>query len=153
MAVLRAVTLWAAAFAGLLSGSRPALGQDDSARKAVEFAVGNVEFLALHEIAHLLIAEKDIPILGPEENAADYIATLALLREAPLDPAFNDRALARSSVVEHHLDMVGVDGSIPLAPTNLQSARKSARLSAEPARLPRTVLPHRRFPRWSPPAT
>ncbi len=24
---------------------------------------------------------------------------------------------ARSSVVEHHLDMVGVGGSIPLAPT------------------------------------
>lgn len=54
---------------------------------AVEFVVGNVEFLLLHEIAHFLIAEKELPIIGPEENAADYIATLALLRESSLDPA------------------------------------------------------------------
>jgi hypothetical protein len=62
-------------------------------RDAVAFVVGNVEFLLLHEIGHLLIGEKDIPIIGPEENAADYIATLALLREEPLDPSQADRAL------------------------------------------------------------
>jgi hypothetical protein len=60
---------------------------------ALDFAVGNVEFLLVHEIAHLLIDEKNVPIIGPEENAADYIATLALLREAPLDPAQENRAL------------------------------------------------------------
>jgi hypothetical protein len=54
---------------------------------ATTFAVGNVEFLLLHEIAHFLIDEKELPIIGPEENAADYIATLALLREESLDPA------------------------------------------------------------------
>lgn len=60
---------------------------------AVAFVVGNVEFLLLHEIAHLLIAEKDLPIIGPEENAADYIATLALLTEAPLDPEREGRGV------------------------------------------------------------
>jgi hypothetical protein len=60
---------------------------------ALDFAVGNVEFLLVHEIAHFLIDEKNVPIIGPEENAADYIATLALLREAPLDPAQQNRAL------------------------------------------------------------
>jgi hypothetical protein len=60
---------------------------------ALDFAVGNVEFLLVHEIAHFLIDEKNVPIIGPEENAADYIATLALLREAPLDPTHQNRAL------------------------------------------------------------
>jgi Putative metallopeptidase len=89
----RTLGVCAAALATVLAASGSALAQDDPAHKAIEFAVGNVEFLALHEIGHFLIAEKEVPILGPEENAADYIATLALLREAPLDPALNDRAL------------------------------------------------------------
>jgi Putative metallopeptidase len=93
MTAPRLTGIWAAALSALLSASTPALGQDDPTRSAIEFAVGNVEFLALHEIGHFLIAEKEVPILGPVENAADYIATLALLREAPLDPALNDRAL------------------------------------------------------------
>ena len=58
----------------------------------IEFVVGNVEYLLVHEIAHLLISEKSIPIIGPVENAADYIATMALLREEPLDPTQRDRA-------------------------------------------------------------
>jgi len=60
---------------------------------AIAFVLGNVEFLLLHEIAHFLIAEKDVPIIGPEENAADYIATLALLREPPLDATQGSRAV------------------------------------------------------------
>jgi hypothetical protein len=58
----------------------------------IGFVVGNIEYLLVHEIAHLLIAEKNIPIIGPVENAADYIATLALIREEPLDPTQRDRA-------------------------------------------------------------
>jgi hypothetical protein len=58
----------------------------------IEFVVGNVEYLLVHEIAHLLISEKNIPIIGPVENAADYIATMALLLEEPLDPTQRDRA-------------------------------------------------------------
>lgn len=59
----------------------------------VAFVVGNVEYLLVHEIAHFLISEKDVPIVGPIENAADYIATMALLREEPLDPMQRDRAV------------------------------------------------------------
>ena len=59
----------------------------------ISFVLGNIEFLLLHEIGHFLIAEKSIPVIGPEENAADYIATLALIREEPLDPTQQDRAL------------------------------------------------------------
>lgn len=53
----------------------PQLNED-----ALVFVLGNIEYLVLHEIAHFLINEKDIPILGPVENAADYMATLALIR-------------------------------------------------------------------------
>ena len=59
----------------------------------VEFVVGNLEYLLIHEIGHFVIAEREIPIVGPLENAADYIATLALIREQPLDPLRSDRAL------------------------------------------------------------
>ncbi len=45
-----------------------------------EFALNNSIFVLYHEIAHLLIDELDIPILGREENAADNFATLMLLR-------------------------------------------------------------------------
>jgi hypothetical protein len=78
-------------------GQRPraaAPEQNSSSSAAViEFVVGNIEFLLVHELAHLLIDEKDVPIIGSEESAADYIATLALIREDPLDPAQQDRAL------------------------------------------------------------
>jgi len=45
-----------------------------------EFALNNSIFVLYHEIAHLLIAKLDIPILGREENAADNFATLMLMR-------------------------------------------------------------------------
>lgn len=75
--------------AGAQSRAARATQQEESA--AVTFVVGNVEFLLLHEIAHFLIDEKALPIIGPEENAADYIATLALLREESLDPERESR--------------------------------------------------------------
>lgn len=92
MAALAAAALLAAATrANVDAQQRAASGRTNPA--ALDFAVGNVEFLLVHEIAHFLIDEKDVPIIGPEENAADYIATLALLREAPLDPTQENRAL------------------------------------------------------------
>jgi hypothetical protein len=97
----RAIPAALAAIVTLLAGTaahedagaqaRSAAGTTNPA--ALDFAVGNVEFLLVHEIAHFLIDEKNVPIIGPEENAADYIATLALLREAPLDPTQENRAL------------------------------------------------------------
>ncbi len=44
------------------------------------FVLGNIEYVLLHELAHVLIGDLDIPIIGPEENAADYIATATLIR-------------------------------------------------------------------------
>lgn len=55
--------------------------QDEKKDAALDFVVGNIKFILLHELAHVVIGEKQIPILGPEESAADYFATTTLLRE------------------------------------------------------------------------
>jgi hypothetical protein len=86
MLALGALLFQAAAPADAVAQSRRARAAEQDDTASVAFVVGNVEFLLLHEIAHFLIGEKELPILGPEENAADYIATLALLREESLDP-------------------------------------------------------------------
>jgi hypothetical protein len=52
----------------------------DRTRALEEFVIGNAQFVLLHELAHLVINEKNVPILGPEESAADYIASMLLVR-------------------------------------------------------------------------
>jgi len=50
-----------------------------------DFVMGNFQFTLLHELAHVAIWDLKPPIIGPEEYAADYLATVFLLRplEAP----------------------------------------------------------------------
>jgi hypothetical protein len=51
----------------------------------VDFVMGNLQFTLLHELAHVAIWDIQPPIIGAEEYAADYLATISLLRplEAP----------------------------------------------------------------------
>jgi hypothetical protein len=86
------LSLWLAC-AAVPADAQTGAGSTNVEAAAIAIVVGNVEFLLLHEIAHYVVNEKNVPILGPEENAADYIATLALLREPPLDPARGSRAV------------------------------------------------------------
>jgi hypothetical protein len=79
--------------AGAAVDAQPPLTRSVPETTPVEFVVGNLEYLLVHEMGHVVIAESEIPIVGPIENAADYIATLALIREEPLDPLQSDRAL------------------------------------------------------------
>jgi hypothetical protein len=51
------------------------------------FVLGNLEFVLLHELAHLVIGELRVPVLGSEEEAADYLAATALLVVTRDDPA------------------------------------------------------------------
>ena len=46
---------------------------------AIRFMLANTLWTLVHEMAHALIAELDVPLLGREEDAADRIATIALL--------------------------------------------------------------------------
>jgi len=97
LVVLRATVLACLIFAQGASGQAvnvPDRASSDSFdERTTSFVLGNVEFLLLHELAHFLINEKEIPIIGPEENAADYLATIALLRTEPFDTENQDQTL------------------------------------------------------------
>ena len=80
----------------LLVMAAPSYSQDRVSpldKDRVDFVLGNVEFALLHELAHLAIAEMDIPIIGPEEQAADYLATMSLLRPLEVPPVGNEKWL------------------------------------------------------------
>ena len=52
----------------------------DAARSdALCFIVGNMLFVLLHEIGHVLITELGLPVLGREEDAADAYASVTIL--------------------------------------------------------------------------
>jgi hypothetical protein len=59
-------------------------------RALVEFVMGNILFVATHEIGHALVSEMKLPVLGREEDAADDYAILAALR---LNTSFSFRIL------------------------------------------------------------
>jgi hypothetical protein len=68
--------------------ARPAANDADTAR----FVAGNVEFVLVHELGHLVIGEFQVPVLGPEEVAADYIAIAALIRREQAGGEWAERA-------------------------------------------------------------
>lgn len=45
-----------------------------------QFVVGNIVFVLLHEFGHLVIDDFDIPVLGNNEDAADTLAAVTLIR-------------------------------------------------------------------------
>ena len=59
--------------------------------KAMQFVVGNMLFVLLHELAHAAIADLNLPVLGREEDAADEFAIVRLLS---VGTAFTHRVLA-----------------------------------------------------------
>ena len=44
------------------------------------FLIGNVLFTLLHKFGHVIIRDREVPLLGLEENAADTIAAVSLVR-------------------------------------------------------------------------
>ncbi|HEY5623194.1 MAG TPA: DUF4344 domain-containing metallopeptidase [Gammaproteobacteria bacterium] len=71
-----ALLLWPLSAPDAQQAGTSASGTDPAAA----FVVSNLEYITLHELAHVLIEDLDIPIIGPEESAADYIATATLIR-------------------------------------------------------------------------
>ena len=46
----------------------------------IEFVIGNIFFVALHELGHAVVSELKVPVLGREEDTADVFAIGAALR-------------------------------------------------------------------------
>ena len=50
-------------------------------RKArIEFVIGNIFFVAMHELGHAVVSELEVPVLGREEDTADVFAIGAAMR-------------------------------------------------------------------------
>lgn len=60
--------------------AEPQAGPEPLDERSAVFVLGNLQFLLVHELAHLVIGELEVPVLGPEEQAADYLAAGALIR-------------------------------------------------------------------------
>jgi len=63
-------------------------------RATTEFVLGNSLFAILHEMAHGLIADLGLPVLGREEDAADAFATVAILE---MKSEFTHRVLVNAA--------------------------------------------------------
>jgi hypothetical protein len=64
---------------------------DTQRHEMMQFVVGNMLFVVLHEIGHMLITELGLPVLGREEDAADAYASVSVLS---MKDEFSDRVLA-----------------------------------------------------------
>ena len=63
--------------------------------KHVEFVVGNLLFVLGHETGHAVIRELGVPVVGREEDAADFFSTLMALM---CEEGFGDRVLANAAL-------------------------------------------------------
>lgn len=59
--------------------------------ETIRFAANNSLFVLYHEMAHLLVHQMELPVLGREEDAADNVATWMLLNKRSPE---SDKALA-----------------------------------------------------------
>ena len=71
----------AAAPASVQPGSPPPVPSPEKRAEAEQFAVNNTLSALFHEFGHLFIDQFELPILGHEEDAADAISTLLLLKQ------------------------------------------------------------------------
>jgi len=86
----------AAEAARLLAGRPRLKGMSQAQReKHVEFVVGNLLFVLGHETGHAVIREMGVPVVGREEDAADFFSTLMALT---CEEGFGDRVLANAAL-------------------------------------------------------
>ena len=66
----------------LMAVSSQAATVNDIDSDRIEFVIGNIVFVTLHEFSHLIIEDFDIPVLGNGEDAADTLAAISLIHMA-----------------------------------------------------------------------
>jgi hypothetical protein len=69
---------------------RPGKVSPAKRRALAEFVAGNMLFILLHEAAHAIISDRDLAVLGREEDAADMFAAVTMLK---LGKSFSDSVL------------------------------------------------------------
>jgi len=78
----------------LIAVKSPAATVTDIDPDRVEFVLGNVAFVILHEFSHLIIDDFQIPVLGNGEDAADTLAAISLIQMDRANPAHDFRFIA-----------------------------------------------------------
>jgi hypothetical protein len=63
----------------LANEPRLKLIRPENRQALIEFILGNMLFVVVHEIGHAVIGEMEMPVLGREEDAADAFAIYAAL--------------------------------------------------------------------------
>ena len=84
---LRAGKLLSGVWLLFLTGSSALADDPELDPDRIEFVIGNATFVALHEFAHAVIEDFDVPVLGNGEDAADTLAAVSLIRRDRADPA------------------------------------------------------------------
>jgi len=64
----------------IVSSSPVCAGDDASESDRIDFVAGNLVFVLLHEFSHLVIEDFEVPVLGNNEDAADTLAAVWLIR-------------------------------------------------------------------------
>ena len=72
----------------------PGTVSDEQCRETIQFIMGNMLFVLLHETGHVMITEMGLPVLGREEDAADSFATVMILA---MKTMFTDRVLTAAA--------------------------------------------------------
>ena len=83
-----------AAVVAIANNPRVAKLPRDKLKATTEFTTGNMLFVLLHEMAHGLISDLGLPVLGREEDAADAFATIAMLE---MKTEFTHRTLVNAA--------------------------------------------------------
>ena len=87
----RAAILLVGACLMFLTGSLALADDPELDPDRIEFVIGNATFVALHEFAHALIEDFELPVLGNGEDAADTLAAVFLIQQDRADPAADFR--------------------------------------------------------------
>jgi Putative metallopeptidase len=81
------------AIATMLLGAMPAMARtntlpsfmqnftESQIRETIDFVAGNLMLVFFHEAGHMMIDERDLPVLSKEEDAVDTLATITLLED------------------------------------------------------------------------
>jgi len=83
-----------AAVEAIATHPRVAQLRREKLKATTEFATGNMLFVLLHEMAHGLISDLGLPVLGREEDAADAFATVTMLE---MKTEFTHRTLVNAT--------------------------------------------------------
>lgn len=85
---------WTLLLALALCGPAGGRGAQPQMSGADLFVIANTQYTVLHEMGHLIISELKLPVLGKEEDAADQLATIAMLRSKAASPGVIEKLLA-----------------------------------------------------------